>query len=144
MSTKDAGKPPIGQRDEVTFAGISLKSHDRFDPTTKKNAQMICEHIAEQKDEILRILKFIDKTERKTKRSLEVVLYLTDPEDDQERWRRKRPENPASGYSLNIHFVDTWKQRTNIYESYEISIEREMRPTAVYVHMRYLDKTFGR
>lgn len=138
-------KNPIrGEYHEITFAGISLRAYHGFDERTKREAKVVCERIAQVKDEVLKCLKFIDEMERKTKRAFEVVLYLTDPEDDMKRYRQKKPRNLAEGYSLNIHFVDTWKQRKDIYESYEISVERDLQPTAVYVYMRFLDKIYGR
>jgi hypothetical protein len=137
------GEPKDEKYDEVTFAGISLRAYHGF-KETKDYAQVICEQIANLKDEILKCLKFIEEMERRDKRALEVVLYLTDPEDDMKRYRQKKPRNPAEGYSLNIHFVDTWRQRRDIYESYEISIEHELRPTAIYVHMRFLDTIYNK
>lgn len=133
-----------GGDDEVSFAGISLRAHDGFKPDTRRAAPAICEEIASRKNEIVQSLRFIDKMERKSESSVEVRISLTNPDNDHERWRRKQPEHPASGYSLDIHLVDSWTKRKNIYESYEIVLEKDFKPIGIYVFARLLDKVYSR
>ena len=144
-------RPKIGDYPEFTHAGITLRAYHGFGEQTRKDAEEVCENIANLKDEVLKSLVWVNKMERKTKRALEVILYLTDPEDDMKRYREKKPENPVNGYNLNVHFVDTWKQRRNIFESYEISLHNmwgdvldRPDPNAVYVQMRFTDSIYRR
>lgn len=139
---RDKGPLKDEKYDEVSYAGITLRAYHGFKDNTRADAPAICEEIASRKKEILQILKFIDKMERKNKRWLAVEISLTDPEEDMKRWDEKKPAHPAGRYRLNIHFVDSWAQRKNIYESYEIALWDELEPTAIYVHPRLLDKVY--
>lgn len=130
--------------DELTSGGITLRAYHGFDEDTRRLLPEICEAIASRKKELLGILKWIDKVERKGKSWLEVQISLSDPERDRETFLAKHEAADLSMYSLFVSFCDRRSQRKNIFESYEISLGKEIERTAIYVYPRFLDQVFTR